>query len=103
LDGDERRLLRIEVAEVFGNRNLIAGEDQVGPDVGQRLENEAPRSQARVGEIEEAAVDPLVAEVEDVDVDDPRGVSFRRGNAAEAELDRLGGVESGGQATGSVW
>lgn len=93
LDGDERRLARIKVVEVFRNRNLIAGEDEIRPDVGQRLEDEAARGQARVGEIEQFAVDPLLAEVEDVDVDDPRGVSFRRGDAAEAELDGLGGVE----------
>jgi hypothetical protein len=85
--------LRVEVAEVFGNRNLIAGEDEVGPDFGERLEDETPRGQARVGEVKETAVDPLVAEVEDVDVDDPWGVSFRRSDTAEAEFDRLGGVE----------
>jgi len=74
LHGDERRLLRIEAAEMLRNRNMIAGEQEIGTNVGQRLEDEAARSQARVGEFEPLIHDPLVAEVEDVDIDDPRGI-----------------------------
>ena len=58
-------------------------------EIRERLEDKAPGGEPGVGEIEDFAVDLLVAEEEDVDVDHPRGVALRDCDAAEAELDAL--------------
>ena len=46
-----------------------------------------------MGEVEDFAVDLLVAEEEDVHIDHPWGVSLRHCDAAEAELDGLRGIQ----------
>ena len=72
---------------------VLAGEDEVGADVGERREDEPPLVQARVGDDELVVAEDEIARVEDVEVEGARGVArtFRR--TTKLGLDALQPVE----------
>lgn len=89
----ERRFLGIEVREMLGDGGGVAWKNEVRPDVGKGLENEAPRGETRVGEFEETFGLGGFPVVEDIDIDDARGISLGPRDSSKVELDGLGGIE----------
>ena len=78
---------------MFGDGDIVAGKDEIRPDVRQGLQHETAVRQPRVGENEDVVFQPSIAKVENVDIDDPRGIAFRGDGAAEVEFDTAGAVE----------
>ena len=65
----------------------VAGEHEVGVELGERLEREAPLVQARMRHMEARLVDRLLAVEEEVEVDRARAEARARPLAAQRLLD----------------
>jgi len=65
----------------------VAGQDEVGVELGERLEREAPLVQARVRHAQAGGVDRLVAVEQQVEVDRARAEARARSLAAQGLLD----------------
>ena len=65
----------------------MAGQDEVGVELGERLEREAPLVQARVRHAQAGLVDRLVAVEQQVEVDRARAEARARPLATQGLLD----------------
>ena len=78
---------------MFTNRNAMPGQAHGGAYVSKGLQDKAALDYPRVWNDELPGVDDVLAEVEDIQVDDPRGVRWRIRGASEAVFDVLGLLE----------
>lgn len=65
--------------EKLSDRTLVAGENEIRTQIGQRLQDEAARGEARVRQDEIGGVNDEFTGVEDVQIERPRGRSGRGG------------------------
>ena len=72
-------------------------EDQLGSDIGERAKDEKTFRYSGVGQGEARGCDDSILAIEQVDVDDARAVSHRRGSASKGLFDALKFLE------GFVW
>ncbi len=71
----------------------LAGEDEVGAEVGEGLEDEEALVGAAMGDDEAHLVEGLVAVVDDVEVEGAGGVDFADGGAAAGDFEVFKGAE----------
>ena len=78
---------------MLADRSFVPREDELGPDVGKRFEDEAAMRQSRMGEGEEILIQTDIPKVEDIEVEDARRILLRYGDAADVIFDSLGCFE----------
>ena len=77
----------VEGGEQRGYRPRLAGQDQVRPHVGERLQHEPARSGAGVGQCQVGVRRTDIPEGDDVDVEGPRQIAHRAPRPAQPSFD----------------
>ena len=78
-----------KASQEFGDGFGRAGEDQLGPEVGERLQDETPGGEPGVGEGEFGALERAIPGVKEVEVEGAGGVVAVFGGAALGAFDLL--------------
>ena len=65
---------RRESGQKLGDGLVCSGEDQRGPEVGERLQNESPDGESRMGDSEFGVFEREIPCVEEVEIEGARGV-----------------------------